>query len=148
MIRFTDAGDEQSLKTQASNRLVPVHPDLVNLGLLRYVDSQKTAQRARLFHMLTADKHGLSSASWSKWWGRYARGLGITDPRKVFHSFRHLFKHVMRRNGVDDKVSKAIMGHTLGEVADDYGSEDYPLPPKVAAMSKLKFPALEIPTLV
>ena len=148
VIRFTDLGDGQSLKNESSKRLVPIHDALIDAGLLRLVDQQRAKGHDRLFDKLTPDKHGILSASWSKWWGRYVRALGITDSRKVFHSFRHLFKHVLRRASVDDKISKALMGHTLREVADGYGSEDYPLLPMVAAMKQLQFPGLNIPKLL
>ena len=148
VIRFTDLGEGQSIKNDSSKRLVPVHDALINAGLLQLVDQQRANGHERLFDKLTPDKHGILSASWSKWWRRYVRALGITDSRKVFHSFRHLFKHVLRRAGVDDKVSKALMGHTLREMADGYGDEDYPLPPKAAAMKHLKFPGLNIPKLL
>ncbi len=45
-----------------------------------------------MFPGLRPDKKGAVTGNWSKWWGRYARQSGITDRRKVFHSFRHTFK--------------------------------------------------------
>ena len=38
-IRITDDGEDQKLKTEASNRVVPIHADLLALGFLDYVDS-------------------------------------------------------------------------------------------------------------
>ena len=145
VFRITDLGEGQSLKTLSSNRLIPVHEALVEAGLLRFVEAQCANEHPRFFHALTVDKHGASSASWSKWYGRYVRELGITDPRKVFHSYRHLFKHVMRRAGVLDEHSKALMGHSNNDVAAGYGAEDFPLPPLVEALKKLQFRGLVIP---
>ncbi len=130
-----------------TKRAVPIHPNLVEIGLLRFVESQKAEKHERFFHQLTRDKYGSLSATYSKWWGRYTRRLGIVDKRKVFHSLRHLFKHIMRLSSVDDKISRAIMGHSLSDVADGYGAEDYPLKPKLLAIKKLRFPGIVIPKL-
>ena len=147
VLRITNLGERQNLKTASSNRLIPIHDALIEAGLLRFVDAQRKKNHARVFHELTRDKHGAASASWSKWYGRYVRELGITDPRKVFHSYRHLFKHIMRRAGVADEYSKALMGHSNNDVAADYGADDFPLPPLVEALKKLRFPDLVIPTI-
>lgn len=37
IIRFTDLGDDQALKTDAARRDVPIHKELIKAGLLRFV---------------------------------------------------------------------------------------------------------------
>ena len=145
VFRFLDLDDAQELKTDAARRLTPVHSELIKAGLLAYVDSQKDAGHKRLFHKLTPDKFGFLGASYSKWWRRHATVLGITDRRKVFHSFRHLVTHVLRREEIEERVCKAIIGHEGGDVHSKYGSEDYPLPPKIRAIARLTYPGLVIP---
>lgn len=142
VVRFTNLEEGQSLKTVASRRRIPLHPDLLELGLLEYVESQRVAKHVRLFNLLTPDKHGAFSASFGKWYGRYVRALGIIDTRKVFHSYRHLFKSTLRRGQADDKASRALMGHALSDTSDKYGDESYPLPPMQTALKKLRFPGL------
>jgi integrase len=63
--------------------------------------------------------------AWSKWWNRYLRTeVGITDPDKVFHSFRHGFADRARAGGVSEEVRKALMGHSDAHtVAGGYGAK-------------------------
>ena len=112
---------------------------------LQEIFALKTLAACRLFHKLTPDKFGFLGASYSKWWRRHAKALGITDRRKVFHSFRHLVTHVLRREEIEERVCKAIIGHEGGDVHSKYGSEDYPLPPKIRAIARLTYPGLVIP---
>ncbi|MEN3033287.1 hypothetical protein, partial [Chromobacterium amazonense] len=48
-IRFTDEGEDQRLKTDVSNRVVPLHPDLIKLGFLDYVAERRESGDWRLF---------------------------------------------------------------------------------------------------
>jgi len=139
-------GGEEDAENR-TKRKIPVHPDLIEIGLLRFAERQKSERQEQLFHLLTQDCYGTYSASFSKWWGRYTRALGITNRNRVFHSFRHLFKHIMREEGVDEGTSRALMGHSLTDVSSLYGAENYPMKPKVLAMKKLRFPGLTIPKL-
>jgi integrase len=87
----------RSLKNKSSERVVPVHPQLVKLGFLKYVEQRRRdGERAWVFPTVAPDQRGALSA-WSKWHGRYLRGpLGITDTDKVFHSWRRLGRSLRR----------------------------------------------------
>jgi integrase len=84
----------KSLKTKSSERVVPVHPQLVKLGFLKYVAERKRdGAHAWLFPLIApvpgSAKPQRRCAAWSKWWGGYLRGhVGVLDTAKVFHSFR------------------------------------------------------------
>ena len=56
--------------------------DLVSLGV---VLAAVLDDEARLFPDVTADRHGIVGAAYSKWYGRWARKI-VADRRKVFHS--------------------------------------------------------------
>jgi len=68
-------GDGKKLKTAASVRRVPIHPELERLGFLDYVASVKSAS---LFPELRRDTHGALTGMFSKWYGRHQRSLAIT----------------------------------------------------------------------
>ena len=90
-----DAEKGRRLKTLSSRRVIPVHPELIQLGFLAFVEQVKQVGggAARLFPLLKAGPLGGFGESWSKWFGRYIRGLGITNKARVFHSFRYGFKY-------------------------------------------------------
>ena len=72
----------RTLKNAVSTRRIPVAPELIGLGLLRYVEWLRERKATVLFPTLKKDFHGKLSGSFSKFFGRYKRALGITDKRK------------------------------------------------------------------
>jgi integrase len=114
----------RSVKTQTSERVVPIHPELRRLGFLDYVaERRREDDKAWLFPL--ADKRGGLKA-WSKWWGHYLRDhIGIEDRDMVFHSFRHGFTDRARAAGVAEEVRKALMGHSdASTVSGGYGAKN------------------------
>jgi integrase len=143
VIYATEEGDGKRLKNESSRRRIPVHKTLIELGFIKYAHSQKGTQ---LFPELKPDKNGRRTASFSLWFGRIKRGLGITDNRKAFHSLRHLFKDIMREVGVAEEVSDALSGHTNGSVSRNYGSGYFPLRPLVDAINLYEVHGVKLPT--
>ncbi|NUU34757.1 site-specific integrase [Pseudomonas sp. C2B4] len=121
-IRIDDSREGQNLKNSSSRRVLPLHPALIELGLLKHVESVRNTGTDRLFPELEAVRGKLGHAP-SKWFGRYKTKLGITDPRKTFHSFRHTLIDDLRDAGVQDSLIKRIAGHEDGAVTFSiYGS--------------------------
>lgn len=121
-IRIDDHREGQNLKNASSRRVLPLHPDLVDLGLLQHIESVKRTGADRLFPELGAVRGKLGHAP-SKWFGRYKAKRGVTDPRKTFHSFRHTLIDDLRDAGVQDSLIKRIAGHEDGAVTFSiYGS--------------------------
>jgi len=52
---------EKRLKTTSSARLIPVHPELVQLGLIEYANKLKDAGHDRLFPLLKSGIRGYST---------------------------------------------------------------------------------------
>ena len=65
--------------TESSLRAVPIHPELVRIGFLQFVDHVRAngGTSARLFPKLTPGPKGGFGEAFSKWFGRYKRELGI-----------------------------------------------------------------------
>jgi integrase len=104
--------------------------------------------RGRDVFELRADHNLRAAFSWASRCHRsltsYAREqAGITDPRKVFHSFRHTFKRQCRECGIPKDIHGAITGHPSGDVADRYGGA-YPLRPLADAMRRLRYDGLDL----
>ena len=112
------------LKTEQSERFVPLHPQLIAAGLLEYVSKQTSERGANawLFPKVAPDANG--KAAFSKWFGRYIGAHGITDSTKVFHPFRHSFIDALRLAGVPHEINIALVGHTDASVNDKYGAKD------------------------
>jgi integrase len=115
---FLDIGTSggRTVKTASSRRRVPLHPELERIGLLRYRDLRLGAgPEAPLWPDIRSDLSGKRSPPWSKWFGRYLRKTAnVTDPAKVFHSFRHTFKRLARDAGLSEELHDALTGHACG----------------------------------
>lgn len=138
------------LKTKSSERVVPIHPELIKLGFLDYVAMRhKEGEHAWLFPTIAPDQKGALSA-WAKWWGRYLRThIGVRDTSRVFHSFRHGFTDRARSAGVDAELRKALMGHADdNSVSGGYGAkrmlERWGARTLDAAIKKISYPGLDL----
>jgi integrase len=49
-LNISDLGEGKSVKTAGSRRPVPMHPELIRLGFLRYIEERRKQGDARLFH--------------------------------------------------------------------------------------------------
>ena len=101
-----------------------MHAQLIELGFLKFVAGELKArgERAWLFPQV-APETSVSARS-PKSFGRYIGAQGVTDPAKVFHSFRHNFTDALRVADVADGVSPPLVGHTQGGVHGRYGAKD------------------------
>ncbi len=146
VMRFADNPDRnQRVKTEGSERRVPIHPDLIRLGFLQVAADARAEHRARIFHKINPTIEGELMGNWSKWFSRYRRSLGVSDRNTPFHSFRHSFKHHARESLIDKAVNDAITGHESGDVGDKYGSLNYPLRPLVEGMARYRVPGFKLP---
>lgn len=98
----------QGLKNDGSWRAVPMHSELVRLGLPEYV---ATLPPGPLFPKLpTTGKNG-PGGQFGQWFGVFKRGKGFKSPAKSLHSFRHLVATELRLAGATDAQADAITGH-------------------------------------
>jgi integrase len=133
----------RTLKNAMSQRTVPVAQELIDLGLLRYVDWVRARGATVFFPGLKKNWHEKLSGSFSKFFGRYLRAIGIADSRKVLYSFRHSLKDLMEIAEVPSKYLQRLLGHTTGDgaVTDGYGS-DLPFERVAEHFARIRFPAI------
>jgi len=144
-IWFFDISTEggRTIKTASSRREVPVHPELVRVGLLRYRQhllGHDTTLQDPLWPDIKSDSAGRRAGPWSKWFNRYLRcTAGVLDGGKVFHSFRHTFKRMARSAGLSEEVHDALTGHSGGGVGRAYGG-GFDLRALAEAMRRIETP--------
>lgn len=139
-MEITDADDSGSLKTDSSYRRIPIHPELISLGLISYLNELRLSGKDYLFPYLKPDCTNKRSGNFSKWFSRYLRkNVGITDKRIVFHSFRHTFRQACRDAQIDEEIADALMGHSSrGGTGRSYG-DHYPLEPLHEAIKMIRY---------
>jgi len=119
-LRIQTVGEE-TVKTGNSQRKIPLHRDLIDLGMLDYVESLTAG--SRLFPKLEPSKDGYGHSVGKKW-AEYLREVVKLDTKAdPSHGFRHTFKTLCREAGIETKVSDWITGHASVNVGDTYGSK-------------------------
>lgn len=121
---ITNEGANQNLKTASSARSVPIHHELIRLGLLNVIAKRSGTEPpdAPLWPAF-APPIDPKAKAWTKWFGRYL-GVHVVDhSAKTFHSFRHTFKRACREAGLSEEVHNALTGHAGGGVGRSYGRE-------------------------
>ena len=117
--------EEKKVKTRASARLIPIHPHLIQLGLLEHVETLKTKGETRLFPELSQRRDGYGQTV-SKWFQRYKERCGIGEG-KTFHSFRHTYITHLKHKQVDSFMLHELDGHTIdSETMGRYGKRYTP----------------------
>lgn len=117
-----DAG-EKTAKTAGSERVVPLHKDILELGFMEnYYNKKKMANENRLFPEIIRDARGFMSGMPSSYFNRYFKKIGIkVDKTKNFHSLRHGAVDAMRLAGRLDAEIGPIVGHVEGTTTQRYG---------------------------
>jgi len=139
------------VKSKSSERVVPVHPELARIGFLEYVAARAgDGASSWLFPTVAPDQRG-ALAAWSKWFGQYLRKrIGVSDPDRVFHSFRHSFQDALRRATPDEELRDAIPGRSSRgkSVSRDYGANDmivrWGAQVLKEAVEKISYPELDL----
>jgi integrase len=129
-IQITDKGAGQRLKTMASERLIPIHPDLIALGFLDRVTRLRRASETQFFP--AAKVGGVNGmGNWlTKAYARYRERIGLAPPAKGrhgFHSFRETVVQALQDLGVPAELRAAYVGHELDdEHFVSYSKEERP----------------------
>jgi integrase len=114
----------RTLKSSTAARTVPIHPQLITLGWLRYVAAVRSrdGDGAWLFPQISPQLPAAIKA-WTKWFSRFLRDTVVTDHTKVFHSFRHTFKDALRTAGANEDLNDALLGQKNSSVGRGYGAK-------------------------
>ena len=136
---FIRATDERRLKNQGSERRVPLHPALLQAGLLAFVAERRQAGDVMLFPELRADAHGKLTRLWGKRFARHVRVVcGVTDKRIApMHSLRHAWATAARAV-MPEEHRHALGGWSGGGVGRTYGA-GVPLKVLAESMAKVTF---------
>jgi site-specific recombinase XerD len=141
----------QRLKNEVSERMVPLHPAILNDGFVSYVEYVRREYHGGghgpLFPQLTLYGERLNTDASNKSM-RWLRRIGISHPKKVNHSWRHTVKTRFRmvdqegRRIIDEEYSDYLTGHADGREGREYGK--YPILVLHAQITNV--PAWEIAT--
>ncbi len=135
-----NAEKDKRLKNTASERVIPIHPVLLELGFLEYVECLQLSNSPRLWMNLAwTDLTGYGN-SFCKWYQRFNRIHVTDDPMKVFHSMRHLVADTLKQAGVEESLIAELVGHsTSGSMTMGRYGKRYQPKVLLEAMKKLDY---------
>jgi integrase len=122
-----DVNDDtgKSTKTKSSVRVVPIHPELIELGLVDFV-SAKNNKEENLWGF--SQWKGTWGKQFGNWWSiHFNRKYVTTDPLKTFHSFRHTVANHLKQKDVQESQIAELLGHTQDSITmSRYGKRYQP----------------------
>jgi integrase len=135
---------ENKLKNDSSARLIPVHSELVRLGLLDYV---KALPKGPLFPGLTRreSKGGKIGARVGELFRKKLVALGLKREGLCFHSFRHTVAGALDAAGVPQSDAARVLGHAVAGMSYGTYSQAGPGLKRVAAVvQEIKYEGLRL----
>ena len=122
VINLNADSEDKSIKTEAGNRIIPLHPQLLELGFIDYVIHIRQSKKSKLFPQLKWRSSTGFGTKISRWFARYLKRLGIKQRGKNFHSFRHTVVNRLSTQQVYEPFIKELIGHSHGSLTMDiYG---------------------------
>ncbi|ODT85947.1 DUF6538 domain-containing protein [Phenylobacterium sp. SCN 70-31] len=145
-IWFFDLTTLIRVKNDGSKRIVPLHPHMIELGWLDYVQARREAGDRWLFPELNHDSKYGAGHEFSKWWGNWCDKNGFPDRTITHHSWRHTWKRRARQSPVKEEMHDVLSGHKGTTVSRGYGegADIEPLARDMALITFPEFPALPI----
>lgn len=141
---------DKRLKTASSERVVPIHPELLRLGFMGFVDKRARAGE-KLFGEVALGATGYRSATFSAWFARFAAKAGANTEKTCFHSFRHSFRDALREAGIPRDIALALGGWSRPPGSCDSSSvsdvcgRGYRIETLFEAIRKVGYPDLDLP---
>ncbi len=111
VIDINDNTTDKKLKTKNSNRIIPLHQTLIDLGFLEYLKIIEQKGKDRVFHELTLGRDGYTKNP-SKFFNDYLRELGIKSATEKydFHSLRHTCNNALIQKDVNEEHRNDYLG--------------------------------------
>jgi integrase len=121
-------GAAKTLKTATSRRKIPLHPELIKLGFVQFVEERKKASsNPRLFPDLKPDKYGnVAAYALKRFRESYLPEAIKPEARQTFYSFRHSWRDALRRIDAPASTLEAVGGWSQGKTSDTYGDSNNP----------------------
>ncbi|EPM7844725.1 site-specific integrase [Vibrio fluvialis] len=112
-LSINDNGTDKRLKTAAATRIIPIHPKLIELGFLDYLNMRKVQRATQLFSFKPYGR----DKDWSKGFIiRFSKVLDklgfVRGHRPTLHGLRHTFIDELQQRGTQEHIVAELVGHT------------------------------------
>ncbi|WP_439103585.1 DUF6538 domain-containing protein [Celeribacter marinus] len=118
------------LKNAGSQRKIPIHSKLIELGFPRYVEAMANKGAGDLFPEFrpSSESETFGNVFYKPWKAVLDQQLGLSSTRKTFHSFRHRTITTLRHDpDIPKSWVKDLVGHKHGDETDGRYRDPTPL---------------------
>lgn len=126
VMKVSDEGENQAVKTKKSSRVIPLHSTLIDLGFLGVVERAKSGGHVALFHHIGLDGDRRRSTHPGRTFRKLLVRLGIkvASERGGIHRLRHSVADRLREAGFADHDFAPLFGHDtqLAPMTAGYGA--------------------------
>ncbi len=121
--------EDKSVKSPAAIRVIPVHPELINLGLLDYLQDVKAlGLGSEVFPGIGTNSDGEKGNAIGNFWREHMKKLGLFNSRSpTFHSFRATALQELKDRGVEWEMRCQLAGHEIDHVSEGYNPNKFSL---------------------
>jgi integrase len=136
-----DGNIVKNVKNESSKRLVPLHPTILDMGFLDFVNKKNKEGKVVIF--ATKGKKPLTGQYYSKRYQDF-NNMYFKGTKKVFHSFRHTVHNELKQNGVQSDLYHSITGHAPQYEMDEVYTQEHKLENKYRALLSLEYPDMPL----
>ena len=145
IVKMLDKEGRKRLKTAASHGVIPIHPILIKMGFLDFIEKQKKRPAdARLFPEIMPDSYIYPSHHFSKEFGDFFKKTGCKTSDTCFHSFRHSFRDALREVGTSEERVVALGGWSATKGQFNGYGDGLKLKTLSREISKLEYEGLDL----
>ncbi|WP_397506455.1 site-specific integrase [Qipengyuania sp. R86523] len=155
-LRVEDVGEEEGihvirlqpygtrkLKTKGSRGTLALHPELVRLGFLRYVEVRRGTGKELLFPEGAMNSRGQVGAKIGERFSKLVKRLGLEGRKLGMHSFRHCFEDRLREAELPERTALALARRGEPGSGKVYGA-GLSARLKAEAIAKIAYPGLDL----
>lgn len=145
-IWFFDIHDEgeRQIKNEQSRRRVPVHPAVLKLNFIEYVQAVGEERGSLVFpNLAQGGPDAKLGYYFTKWWTRYRRAVGLYEKGLDYHSFRHGVTTKLYAADVSEPLVDELTGHEGKSTSRVVYKKELPLSVLFVAISKVSWPEVE-----
>ncbi|MEN6541795.1 site-specific integrase [Parvibaculum sp.] len=146
-IWYFDINDEdgKQVKNEQSKRRVPIHPEVLKLGFLVYLNEVTSNPNDQVFPELTpGGADGKLGHNFSKWFTRYRKDIGVYERGLDYHSFRHGVTTKLYEANISPVIVDELTGHEGVGTGQTVYKKEMSLSVLHDAISKVDWPEVDL----
>ena len=113
IFEINNVDENTKLKTLNAYRSIPIHSNLINLGLLEYINVRKNIGKTMLFDDLpTGDYNDWSKPIGSRFYRIFKKIIFADNKKPTLYGLRHTFIDELQQQEVPEHIVAELSGHT------------------------------------